>query len=76
MTTAAASRACCFKQLAHLQELVVDLLDACTSMPASALAVAMPEPMRPPPSTAIFFIFRGFRPASVMPFTYRRGAIA
>ena len=45
-----------------------------TSMPASALAVAMPEPMRPPPSTATFRIFLGFRPASVMPFTCSRGA--
>jgi hypothetical protein len=40
-----------------------------TSMPASALAVAMPDPMRPPPSTAIFLMRRGFRPPSVIPRT-------
>lgn len=39
-------------------------------MPASALAVAMPEPMRPPPNTAIFFMRRGFRPPSVIPRTF------
>ena len=37
-----------------------------------ALAVAMPEPMRPPPSTAIFLMRLGFKPPSVIPLTYTR----
>ena len=40
-----------------------------TSMPTRMEAVAMPEPIRPPPSTATFFTGLGLRPASVTPVT-------
>ena len=41
-----------------------------TSWPASSPAVAMPLPMSPPPMTATLRTLRGFRPASVTPFTF------
>jgi hypothetical protein len=37
-----------------------------TSMPATSVAVAMPLPMSPPPSTATVLIGRAFRFPSVM----------
>ena len=40
-----------------------------TSMPATSVAVAMPLPMSPPPSTATILMGRGLRSPSVMPVT-------
>mmetsp|Transcript_695 Transcript_695/g.2030 ORF Transcript_695/g.2030 Transcript_695/m.2030 type:complete len:319 (-) Transcript_695:535-1491(-) len=41
-----------------------------TLMPTVRQAVAIPEPMRPPPSTATVFMGRAFSCPSVMPFTF------
>lgn len=43
-----------------------------TEWPARVRAVAMPEPMRPPPRTAMTLSDRGCSPVSVTPFTCRR----
>lgn len=41
-----------------------------TEMSLNRRAVAMPEPIRPPPMTATFLIFLGFNPTSVTLGTY------
>lgn len=41
-----------------------------TGMPTKTQAVAMPEPMRPPPNTATFRMGLALRPPSVTPFTF------
>mmetsp|Transcript_8516 Transcript_8516/g.23007 ORF Transcript_8516/g.23007 Transcript_8516/m.23007 type:complete len:292 (-) Transcript_8516:903-1778(-) len=41
-----------------------------TRCPVSTQAVAIPEPMSPPPRTAIFFNVRGRNPLSVIPVTF------
>mmetsp|Transcript_6691 Transcript_6691/g.11381 ORF Transcript_6691/g.11381 Transcript_6691/m.11381 type:complete len:340 (-) Transcript_6691:119-1138(-) len=41
-----------------------------TAYPASASAVAMPLPMRPPPNTPTHFMGRALRPVSVTPVTF------